>query len=125
MAERKQFDVPIEALLRRRVTGGLIVAVLLTVFLSFWSWHGARRAEQDAYWVSHTYEVMATIQGTSKDVIEGGRSSRAFALSGQEPLLAHYRATRASISRGESSLRHLTADNLSQQRRLEVLGPQI
>ena len=61
MAERKRFDVPIEALLRRRVTGGFIVAVLLTGFLGFSSWRSARRAEQDAYWVSHTHEVMATI----------------------------------------------------------------
>jgi hypothetical protein len=29
MAERKWFDVPIEALLRRRVTAGLIIAVFV------------------------------------------------------------------------------------------------
>jgi hypothetical protein len=83
MSEHKQVDVPIEALLRRRVTGGLIVAVLLTVFLSFVSWRSAERAGQDAYWVSHTYEVMATIQGTSRDVLETETSARAFALIGQ------------------------------------------
>ena len=98
MAERKQFDVPIEALLRRRVTGGFIVAVLLTVFSSFWSWHGARRAQQDANWVSPTNEVMATIQGTSRDVLEAETSARAFALSGQEPLLVHYQTARGNIS---------------------------
>jgi hypothetical protein len=65
-------DVPIEALLRRRGTGGLIVVVLLTVFLSFSSWRSVRRAEQDAYWVSLTHEVMAMIQGTSRDVLENG-----------------------------------------------------
>src|SRR6202453_2746303 len=123
MAERKQFDVPIEVLLRRRVTGGFIVAVLLTMFLSFWSWHGARRAEQDAYWVSHTYEVMATIQRTSRDVLEAETSARAFALSGQEPLLVHYQTARGNIYQDEAALRHLTADNLSQQRRLDVLEP--
>jgi hypothetical protein len=68
---------------------------------------------------------MATIQGASKDVIEAVRSARAFALSGQEPLLAHYQTTRETIYRDEDSLRHLTADNLSQQRRLEVLEPQV
>jgi PAS domain S-box-containing protein len=125
MAERKQFDVPIEALLRRRVTGGLIVAVLLTVFLSFWSWHGARRAEQDAYWVSHTYEVMATIQGTARDVLEAETSARAFALSGEEPLLVLYQTALGNIYRDEDTLRHLTADNLSQQRRLDVLEPRV
>jgi signal transduction histidine kinase len=125
MAERKRFDGPIEATLRRGVTGGLVVAVLLTVFLSFWSWHGARRAEQDAYWVSHTYEVMATIQGTSRDVLEAETSARAFALSGQEPLLVHYQTARGNIYQDEDALRHLTADNLSQQRRLDVLEPRV
>jgi hypothetical protein len=99
--------------------------VLLTVFLSFESWHSARRADQDAYWVSHTHEVMATIQGTSRDVLETETSARAFALSGQEPLLVHYRTARETVFVDENALRHLTADNLSQQRRLDVLEPQV
>jgi hypothetical protein len=84
----ERFDVPIEALLWRRVTGGLIVAVLLTVFLSFSSWRSVRRAEQDAYWVSHTHEVMAMIQGMSRNVLENGnqrggiRPERARAVAG-------------------------------------------
>jgi PAS domain S-box-containing protein len=123
MPERNRCDAPIEALLRRRVTGGLIVAVLLTVFLSFMSWRSAQRAEQDAYWVSHTYQVMSTIQGTSRDVLETETSARAFALSGQEPLLAHYRTARETVLVDEDALRHLTADNPSQQRRLDVLEP--
>jgi PAS domain S-box-containing protein len=125
MAERKRFDVPIEAVLRRRVTGGMIVAVLLAVFLSFVSWRSARRADQDAYWVSHTHEVMATIQGTSRDVLETETSARAFALSGQELLLVHYRTARDTVFVDENALRHLTADNLSQRRRLDVLEPQV
>src|ERR1700733_2551764 len=125
MAQRKGFDVPIEAVLRRKVTGGGIVAVFLTVFLSFVSWHSAQRADQDAYWVSHTYEVMATIQGTSRDVLETETSARAFALSGQELLLVHYRTAREAVFVDENALRHLTADNLSQQRRLDVLESQV
>jgi PAS domain S-box-containing protein len=125
MAQRKRFDVPIEAVLRRRVTGAFIVAVLLTVFLSFVSWRSARRADEDAYWVSHTYEVMATIQGTSRDVLETETSARAFGLSGQELLLVHYRTARETVFLHENALRHMTADNLSQQRRLDVLEPQV
>jgi CHASE3 domain sensor protein len=124
MTECKQFDSSIAARLRRRVTGGLIVAVLLTVFLGFWSWRSARREEQDAYWLSHTYEVMATIQGTSGDVLELETSARAFALSGQEPLLLRYQTVRETIYQDEGALRHLTADNLSQQRQLDLLEPQ-
>jgi len=125
MAERKRFDGPIEGLLRRRVTGGFIAAVLLTTFLSCVSWRSARRAEQDAYWVSHTHEVIATIQGVSRDVLETETSARAFALSGQELLLVHYRTARDTVFVDENALRHLTADNLSQQQRLDVLEPQV
>jgi PAS domain S-box-containing protein len=125
IAERKQFDAPIEAPLRRRVTAGFIVAVLLTLFTGFSSWRGARRAEQDAYWVSHTHEVMETIQRTTRHAIEAATSARAFALSGKEPLLANYTTARQSVYVDEGKLRHLTADNLSQQRRLDTLEPQL
>jgi PAS domain S-box-containing protein len=118
-------DVPTDAPLRRRVTVGFIVAMLVTIFIGVSSWRGARRAEQDEYWVSHTHEVMQTIQRTSRHVIEAGTSARAFALSGQEPLLTNYQRALASISEDESTLRHLTADNLSQQQRLDVLGTQV
>jgi CHASE3 domain sensor protein len=100
----ERFDVPIEALLRRRVTGGLILAVLLTVFLSFSSWRSVRRAEQDAYWVSLTHEVMAMIQGTSRDVLENGNQRGAFALSGQEPSLVLYQTARDTIYQDTSRL---------------------
>jgi PAS domain S-box-containing protein len=125
IAERKRFDMPIDPPLRRRVTVGFTVAVLLTLFIGFSSWRGARLAEQDAYWVSHTHEVMETIQRTTRHMIEAETSARAFALTGQEPLLAHYQTARDSVYQDEDALRHLTADNLSQQRRLNLLGPQV
>jgi PAS domain S-box-containing protein len=125
IAECKRLDGPIEAPLRRKVTAGFIVAVMLTIFMGFSAWRGARRAEQDTYWVSHTHEEMEAIQRTSRHVIEAETSARAFALTGQEPLLAHYQTARDSIYQDEDALRHLTADNLSQQRRLDVLEPQV
>jgi CHASE3 domain sensor protein len=90
----QRFEVPI----RPRIAGGLILAVLLAIFLAFWSWHSARRAEQDSYSLSHTYEVMATIQRTSRHVVEAETSARSFTSSGQEPLLAHFAASRANCA---------------------------
>ena len=118
-------DEPAEARLRRRVTVGFIVAILLTISIGVSSWRGARHAEQDDYWVSHTHEVMETIQRTTRHLIETGTSARAFALTGQEPLLEHYQIARTSLLQDEDALRHLTADNRSQQRRLDALEPQI
>jgi PAS domain S-box-containing protein len=125
IAGRKLFEAPVDAPLRRKVTMGFMVAVMLTGFVGFSSWQGARRAEQDDYWVSHTHEVMQTIQRTTRNVIEAETSARAFALSGEEPLLANYQKARYSISGDLDTLRHLTADNLSQQRQMDLLGTQI
>jgi PAS domain S-box-containing protein len=125
IAVRARFDAPIDASLRRRVTVGFMIAVLLTIFLGLASWSGTRRAEQDALWVSHTHEVMEAIQRTSRHVIEAETSARAFALSGEEPLLAHYQTSHDTIYRDRDTLRHLTADNLSQQQRIDVLQSQV
>jgi PAS domain S-box-containing protein len=124
-AERKRFDARIEAPLRRRVTGGLIIAVLLTCFFGLWSWRGVRQVEQDAYWVSHTYKVMATIQRTLRLVIEADTSVRAFVLGGKEPLAEHYQTTRDIIYRDEDAMRPLTQDNPSQTRRLDLFETQV
>jgi CHASE3 domain sensor protein len=83
MVKRRGGEPRTEGLLRRRVTGGLIAAVLLTAVLGVLSWRAAQWAEQDAYWVSHTSEVMATIERASRDVIEAETSVSAFGLSQQ------------------------------------------
>jgi PAS domain S-box-containing protein len=125
IAQRRRFDAPIEDSLRHRITVGFVVAVLLTIFIGFSSWRNARTAADDADWVAHSYAVMDTIELTSKHVIEAETSARAFALSGQDLLLAHYESARATVAQDEKALRLLTADNPGQQRRLDVLEPQI
>jgi len=125
IAARKRLDTPVEASLRRRVTVGFIVAVLLTVFMGFSSWRNARLAADEADWMGHTSAVMETIEVTAKHVIEAETSARTFALMERDPLLAHYRAARGAVAQDEDALRHLTADNADQQRRLDVLAPQV
>ncbi len=120
-----QIDAPIEAPLRRRVTAGFVIAVLLTIFIGFLSWRGARLAADDADWVAHTYAVMDTLELTAKHVIESETAARGFALTGQAPLLTHYETARGTMAQDEDSLRHLTADNPNQQRRLDVLESQV
>jgi PAS domain S-box-containing protein len=120
----KQFDASIEANLRRRVTGGFIVAVLLTIFMGFSSWWSTRVTADDAKWVAHTYVVMDKLDLTSNEVIEAGTSAQIFALTGQEPLLARYLAVRGTVALNDEALHRVTADP-NQQRRLDVLEPQM
>src|ERR1700687_2304809 len=125
IAERARIEAPIEAKLRRRVTGSFIVALLLTVFIGFLSWYNARLAADDADWVAHTYAVLDRLELTSKDLIEVETSARTFALTGQDPLRAHYETARGAVAQDEDALRHLMADNPSQQRRLDVLDARV
>jgi len=118
-------DSPIEAPLKRRVTGGFIVAVLLTIFMGLSSWRSTRLSANDSDWVVHTYAVMETLKVTRQHVVEMETSARTFALVGQDPLLAHYEAARDAVAQDEDELRRLTADNPNQQRRLDVLEPQV
>ena len=125
IAEPEGNEAPIEAKLRRRVTGSFIVALLLTVCIGFLSWYNARLAADGADWVAHTYAVLDRLELTSKDVIEVETSARTFALTGQDPLRAHYETARGAVALDEGALRHLTADNPSQQPRLDVLESRV
>ena len=114
-----------EALLRRRVIIGFILAVLLTGLIGFLSWRSTRLAAQEADLVAHTHAVMGTLDVTVEHAIELETSARGFALTGQDLLLTHYEAARGTINQDFGTLRHLTTDNPNQQRRLDVLEPQI
>jgi PAS domain S-box-containing protein len=114
-----------EALLRRRVIIGFILAVLLTGLMGFLSWRSTRLAAQEADLVAHTHAVMRTLDVAVEHAIELETSARGFALTGQDLLLTHYEAARGTIDQDFGTLRHLTTDNPNQQRRLEVLEPQM
>jgi PAS domain S-box-containing protein len=68
---------------------------------------------------------MRTLDVTVEHVIELETSARGFALTGQDLLLTHYEAAGGTINQDFSTLRHLTPDNPNQQRRLDVLEPQM
>jgi PAS domain S-box-containing protein len=93
--------------------------------MGFSSWWSTRVTADDAKWVAHTNVVMDKLHLTSNEVIEVETSAQIFALTGQEPLLAHYEAVRGTVALNDEPLRRLSADNPNQQRRLDVLEPQV
>src|SRR5713101_3732103 len=125
IAERNLIDALNEAPLRRRVTAGFVVAVLLTVFMGFLTWRTRQLASNESELATHTYGVMDGIELTSKRVIEVETSARTFALTGQDPLLAHYERAKGAVAPDLDALRHLMAGNSNQQRRLDVLEMQV
>ena len=121
----EQRATAIEALLRIKVITGFLVAALLTSFVGFLSWRSTRLAADDADLVVHTYAVLGILDATVRHTADMETAARGFALTGEEPLLAPFENALPLIGSDLDTLRHLTADNRTQQERLDALEPQI
>src|SRR5207247_11366167 len=96
---RLQRPPSVEALLRRRVIIGFILAVLLTGLIGFLSWRSTRLAAQDADLVAHTHAVMGTLDVPVEHAIELEASARGFALTEPDLLLTHSEAAPGPLPR--------------------------
>src|SRR5258708_5260910 len=111
---RKNRDLPFNRIFW--MFGTFILACGTTHLMESWNvWHGS-------YLLT---DVMDRIELTSKRVIEVETSARTFALTGQDPLLAHYERAKGAVAPDLDALRHLMAGNSNQQRRLDVLEMQV
>ena len=119
-----RFEEPeAEAVLRRRATLGFTVAVVLTGVLGFLSWRNAKQAAEDADWVAHTHEVLATLEATLRHLLEVESGARGFALSGNKLFLESYDSGRHAAGQDLQALRLLIVDP-DQARRLGLLREQ-
>ena len=116
---------PSEARLRRNVRFGFAAAVILTALLGFFSWRNMQRAASDAEWVAHTHEVLATLEAAMRALATAESGARGFALGGDDLMLSPLNEDKNLVQTNLARLRHLTADNVAQQRRLDVLEEQI
>jgi signal transduction histidine kinase len=89
------------------------------------TWHTKQMASDESDWVAHTYSVMGALDVTLLRLVEVVTAARAYALTGQDDLLAQYESARDLLAGDQANTRHLTADNTLQQRRLDVGDRQI
>ena len=118
-------DLEIETALRRRITAGFAVAMMLTLFMGFLSWRGSRKAAEEADWVSHTLAVKSTLEATVTSVVDVETGARGFDMTGDEVFLEPYISGPPEIQRELESLEQLIADNPAQRQRLRLLQSQI
>jgi PAS domain S-box-containing protein len=116
---------PDDRALSRRVTFGVIVAVLLTLWLGLLSWRTAQQAAIDADWVTHTQDVLSALQTTRRHLVEAETGARGFAMSAYPPFLDSYVGGEKALAGDLDRLRWLTLDNPSQQERIQRLRQQI
>jgi PAS domain S-box-containing protein len=118
-------DLPIESALRRWAATGVASAVLLTGFMGFMSLRSARQASEDADWVAHTHAVETSLATTLEHAIDIETGSRGFAVTGDASFLQLYQDANQFTGRDLTVLLRLTADNPTQQRRLDHLESQL
>ena len=121
---REEIETPeTEARLRRWAKAAFVVAVMLTVLLSFLSWYGAQQAAETADWVAHTHEAMTMLESALRHSLDVETGGRGFAETGSAQFLEPYESGRPALIQDLHALRLLlrTQDQLQ---RLNVLERQ-
>ena len=107
----------------------LVAALLLPLVLIGIPAALAVRAERDLQksfeWVTHTLSVERAVQSLVASLVDVETGQRGFLLTRRDIYLEPYEAGRTRVGQQISDLRTLTADNASQQQRLDELQPLI
>lgn len=109
---------------------GVVTAVALTVLVGVALVANARLttanvrrvAEADA-WVSHTHEVLETLEGVLSSLQDAETGQRGFIITGAAEYLTPYYAGRRAAPRRLNRLAELTRDDPPQQKRIDAMRP--
>jgi PAS domain S-box-containing protein len=104
---------------------GILLALTLTGLMSFVTWQSTRQGEQGEDWVVHTFTVEQTLQAAVAQSADAENRARVFAATGNQTVLDPNENRQFALAKDLETLRQLTADNPSQQKRLDRLEPQV
>ena len=96
---------------------GLVLVVALVAYWGFYQFQDAARS------LAHTSQVRASVEGVETAVSQAEAAGRGYLLTGLPRYADEYRRAVAQSRQQLATVRHLTADNPQQQRRLGALGP--
>jgi PAS domain S-box-containing protein len=110
-----------KSVLSRKVQLAFGSAILTLLVVGAISYRSMVASSESDRWVWHTHDVIANLQDLLAAMLTVESSCRGYVLSGDESFNESYRAGIARLQQEQSTIRRLTADNASQQRRLAVL----
>jgi PAS domain S-box-containing protein len=112
-------------LLNRLTTAGFAFGILLMVVAAAAAFDFTKRMRETDNRVSHRQDVLREIAEVTTGLAHLGSNQRLYVILGDEQLLKDREETKAAAHENALQLRKLTADNLRQQRRLDLLEPLI
>ncbi len=117
-------DVADDRHFSRRVMRWFILAVVLLLGIAAACYQTMGEMLSRNQWVSHTYDVLGTLDDTLSQLKDVQAASRGYAITGEEPYLIPLDNALPQIRQNMTHLQQLTTDNPSQQARLVRLhGP--
>jgi PAS domain S-box-containing protein len=104
---------------------GLAVSLFLLGAIAWLSYRTSAEQTDTAEWVTHTHIVLERLEGLLADVVKAESARRGFVLAKDKQFLEQFSGARSAIQKAEGELRTLTADNATQQKRIDALEPLI
>jgi len=109
----------------RKVKISLTVAAFSVLLVLSLSYVGVMRFREDAWWVTHTREVLEANESLLSSMSEAVGEQRGYLFTGKEMYLAQYLAARERVQTALTRLRELTKDNAEQQNRIDALESEV
>jgi PAS domain S-box-containing protein len=107
----------------RKVGFGFAFALACLSVVGVVSYLSVVRLNEDAAWVEHTHEVLGRLDSLLAALTDSETAERGYVITGDESYLEPYRQSARDVDLEASRLRELTADNRTQQLRLDSLVP--
>jgi signal transduction histidine kinase len=96
-------------------------ALMLLAFVGAFSYRSISESNESAGWVTHSRDVLKSIQLLRYSMEAISSNIRGFLITGNDSYLETYRANLAELEQQRKNVRNLTADNTEQQRKLPAL----
>ena len=96
-------------------------AMTLLAFVGAFSHRSIAESNESARWVTHSRDVLKSIQLLRYSMEALTSNIRGFLITGSDAYLKTYHANLANLEQQKRDVRNLTADNFEQQRRLSAL----
>lgn len=104
-----------------KIAAGFGIAVLIFVIVGITSWRNVQKQTEDAGWVAHTHEVIATLAQILSSLQDAETGQRGYIITGDEAYLQPHAAGSAAVKVHHKHLAELVEDNPRQSARAEAL----
>jgi methyl-accepting chemotaxis protein len=107
----------------KKIGTGFALALAVLVVIGTVSYRNTVTLIESADWVTHTHRVLEKLEDMLSMLKDAETGQRGYLITGEELYLQPYNESLLGIKSDIDEIRQLTADNASQQRRLDTLEP--